>query len=327
MIDFLAIGDIVTDAFIRINEGRVREQDGSPELCLRFGDKLPYESLTIVPAVGNSGNAATTAARLGLKVALISNVGHDQQGKQSLATLKKNKVKTNLITVHKKIPSNYHFVLWHGDDRTILIKHEKYPYRLPKFKTPRWIYLSSLGEDSLNFHREIANYLKANPQVKLAFQPGTYQIKMGANKLASLYGRAEVLLCNRDEAQRILKRKNKNIKNLLSSLRALGPRIAIITDGKNGAYAQDSDGQNYFMPTFPDPKPPLERTGAGDSFSATIISALIMGQPLTEALRFGPINSMSVIQKIGAQAGLLDLPTLKKLLATAPTDYQIKKIA
>ncbi|OHA62455.1 MAG: hypothetical protein A2556_01330 [Candidatus Vogelbacteria bacterium RIFOXYD2_FULL_44_9] len=326
MLDFLAIGDIVTDAFIKIDEGQVRDQKDGPELCLRFGDKLPYESLTIVLAVGNSGNAATATARLGLKTALISNVGRDQLGRDCLATLKKNDVKTNLITTHKKIPSNYHFVLWHGDDRTILIKHERFPYQLPKFKVPKWIYLSSLGEDSLDFHQQIAKYLKNNPEVKLAFQPGTYQIKMGTNKLAPLYCRTEVLFCNRQEAQKILKTKITNIKKLLSGLRQLGPRVAIITDGKQGAYAQDNDGQNYFMPIFPDPKPPIERTGAGDSFSATVISALIMGQTLTEALRFGPINSMSVIQQIGAQAGLLSLPKLKAYLAEAPINYQPKKI-
>lgn len=326
MLDFLAIGDIVTDAFIKINEAKVRDQKDGPELCLGFGNKLPYESVTIIPAVGNSGNAASAAARLGLKTALISNIGNDQIGRDSVSTLKKNGVQTGLIEKHKKIPSNYHFVLWYGDDRTILIKHEKFPYRLPKFPDPKWIYLSSLGEDSLDFHQQIAKYLRNNPQVKLAFQPGTYQIKMGANKLASLYCRTEVLQCNRQEAQKILKTKATNIKKLLSGLRQLGPRIAIITDGKQGAYAQDENGQNYFMPTFPDPKPPIERTGAGDSFSATVISALIMGQPLNEALRWGPINSMSVIQQIGAQAGLLSLPKLKKYLAEAPADYQPQKI-
>lgn len=326
MLDLIAIGDIVTDAFIRLKEGRLRTFDNEQEICLRFGDKIPYESLTIVPAVGNSSNAAVTTARLGLKVALVSNVGRDLIGKNSIASLKKDSVETSLITHHRHIPSNYHFVLWHGDDRTILIKHEKYPYRLPKFSAPKWIYLSSLGEDSLPYHQQIANYLKKNPQVKLAFQPGTYQIKLGPAKLASIYCRTEVFICNRNEAQRILKTKSDNVKKLMTSLRKLGPKIAIITDGKNGAYMQDQTGKNYFMPIYPDPKPPLERTGAGDAFSATIIAALILNQNLIEALRWGPVNSMSVIQHIGAQTGLLHLDKLKEQLAKAPADYRAKEI-
>ena len=49
--DLIAIGDITTDAFIRITE----------EIHLRPGEKVPYESVTVVPGVGNSANAAATA--------------------------------------------------------------------------------------------------------------------------------------------------------------------------------------------------------------------------------------------------------------------------
>ena len=75
-IDFLAIGDIVIDAFIRLNDAHVHckiDTDGC-ELCLRFGDKVPYESITVVPAVGNSSNAAISASRLGLRSAIITNI-------------------------------------------------------------------------------------------------------------------------------------------------------------------------------------------------------------------------------------------------------------
>ena len=78
-IDFLAIGDIVTDAFIRVNDAVVKtDPDGSnPLLCFRYGDKVPYESMEEIKAVGNSANAAVAAARLGLKSALLAHVGKD----------------------------------------------------------------------------------------------------------------------------------------------------------------------------------------------------------------------------------------------------------
>ena len=59
-IDILAIGDTVIDAFIRIEEAEVN-CDVDKENCklsLRFGDKVPYESVEICNAVGNSANAA-----------------------------------------------------------------------------------------------------------------------------------------------------------------------------------------------------------------------------------------------------------------------------
>ena len=45
----------------------------------------------------------------------------------------------------------------------------------------------------------------------------------------------------------------------------LGPKIVVITDGNKGAYAYNGD-EAWFMPPYPDPKPPYERTGAGDAF-------------------------------------------------------------
>jgi sugar/nucleoside kinase (ribokinase family) len=113
------------------------------------GAKIPYESVTVVPAVGNSPNAAVAAHRLGLRSALVSNVGDDEYGKEDLETLKKNGVDTQFVKMHTGKESNYHFVLWFRAERTILIKHTEYSYELPDIGNPKWIYLSSLGENSL----------------------------------------------------------------------------------------------------------------------------------------------------------------------------------
>ena len=102
-IDFLAIGDIVTDAFIKIKDAHVHCKIDSDlcELCVRFGDKVPYESVHVLPAVGNSPNAAVSASRLGLTTALVTNIGDDQNGKDCLAQLEKEKI--NIKYINKQI--------------------------------------------------------------------------------------------------------------------------------------------------------------------------------------------------------------------------------
>lgn len=313
--DLITIGDTATDAFIRITE----------EIRLQPGEKVPYESVTVVPGVGNSANAAVCAARLGLKAAIVSNLGNDENGAEALASLETNQVATQLVKKHDGIATNYHFVLWYHDDRTILVKHENYPYELPEIGKPKWIYLSSLGENSLTFHSEIANYLKANPEIKLAFQPGTFQIKLGAAALAEIYKQTEIFFCNVGEARTILNTSETDVKNLLVAINKLGPKIVVITDATKGAYAYDG-AETYFVPAYPDAKPPLERTGAGDAFASTVVSALALGESLEKALAWGPINSMSVVQAIGAQKGLLSRSELEKYLNEAPTGYEVKKI-
>ena len=70
----------------------------------------------------------------------------------------------------------------------------------------------------------------------------------------------------------------------------------------------------------------VDRTGAGDSFSSTFTGALALGHDIPTALSWGPINSMSVVQYIGAQEGLLTREKLEQYLADAPLDYRTKKI-
>jgi len=327
--DLVAIGDIVIDAFIRIKEASV-SCDINHEKCkisLAFGDKVPYEFVEVVRAVGNASNAAVSATRLGLKTALVSNTGDDNNGGECLATLKRNGVDLDFMKSHQHKETNYHYVLWYEDERTILVKHQAYDYSLPNIGKPKWVYLSSLAQNTLPYHKEIATYLKKNPEIKLAFQPGTFQMKMTVDELKDIYARTEVFFCNVEEAKRILGIIEEiEIQELLKKVSDLGPKIVVITDGPRGAYTYD--GEDYWsMPTYPDPKPPYERTGAGDAFASTFTSALALGMSLPQALSWGPINSMSVVQYIGAQKGLLSREQLEKLLKEAPESYRPKLLS
>jgi ribokinase len=325
-LDFVAIGDIVTDAFIKLSEAEVKDciDHSRQELCISFGDKVPFDSVTVVKGVGNCANAAVSASRLGLKAGLVTYVGSDQYGKECIEAMQADKVNTTYIEAQEGKKTNYHYVLWYGVERTILVNHEHYTYTWPSIQpVPKWIYLTSLGAGTEEYHQQIAQYLLANPEVKLAFQPGTFQIKMGTEALKDIYARTEVFFCNVEEAKRILNTEESDVKKLMSGLKELGPKHVVVTDGINGAYAFDGT-DNWFMPIYP--HDPFERTGAGDAFASTLTSALALGMPLNEALIWGPINSMSVVQKIGAQEGLLTREKLEEYLKNAPADYQLKKI-
>ncbi len=328
--DIVSIGDIVTDAFIRLGRtsGADTHKDPSQhrdELCISFGDKIPYDFVKVISAVGNSTNAAVSAARLGLKAANITNQGQDEVGNKNLEALRENNVSTDYVFSHENMLSNYHYVLWFDAERTILVKHEAYPYQMPQDFTAEWIYLSSMGGSSAAFHIEIEKYLDAHPEVKLAFQPGTFQITLGAERLKKIYQRSEIFFCNREEAERILGAQYEDNKALLATISKLGPKKVVITDGPKGAYAYD--GSKFWnMPIYPDIAPPYERTGAGDAYASTIVSALALGKSFEEALMWGPINAMSVVQKIGAREGLLHRDELEAYLAKAPADYKLKEI-
>lgn len=328
-IEFLAIGDMVTDAFIELLDAKVScdVNDANCTISMRFGDKIPYKDVTVMNAVGNSPNAATAAKRLGLRSAIMCHIGDDSVGQDCLVALDREGVSKEFVSVEAGMKTNYHYVLQYGPERTILIKHENYDYRLPELaQEPAWIYLSSIAEAALPFHDLLADYLEAHPDVRLAFQPGTFQMKCGTERLARIYARTNAFFCNKEEAQRILNRPDADFPELHAGIRALGPAIVVITDGPKGLTASDANDNGYFLPMYPDPKPPVSRTGAGDATSSTIVAALHLGLPLEQAIMWGPVNSMNVVQHVGAQVGLLDKESIESLLKTAPEDYRATKL-
>ena len=152
-------------------------------------------------------------------------------------------------------------------------------------------------------------------------------MKLGKEALAGGYARADIFFCNKEEAERILGMPaGTDIKILLSAIRALGPKIVVITDDTRGAYAMDENGSALHCPRYPDPSPPYEITGAGDALASTTVCALSLGKNLGEALRWGSANASAVLQEVGAQKGLLSLQQLQKNLANPPAPFEVTPI-
>src|SRR3990167_866388 len=219
--DLISIGDTTIDAFIRIHEASVHCDINKKncQLCLSFADKVPYESLEVIPAVGNSSNVAVGTARLGLRSAAFTAIGNDLHGHQILEVYKKEKVSPEFVKINSGKQTNYHFVLNFQAERTILIRHEDFNYIDPaNIQDAEWVYFSSMSEHSFPFHQKLARHLARHPEIKMGFNPGTFQLKLGAKKLKAIYQHTHVLFVNREEAQRILNIKNENVKLLFKGL-------------------------------------------------------------------------------------------------------------
>ena len=325
----LLVGDIITDAFIKLSEEYAQvqtDEKGYKRLSFELGAKLPYDEVDIVQAVECSPNAAVSMTRLGLSTSLMSWLGDDGPGQEMVKYLQEQSVGIDDLVIEKGMKSNYHYVLRYGADRTKLQKFEDYSYELHEpLHRPDWLYLGVLGEKTQSLHEALLKYLTDNSSIKLVFQPGMYHLMWGTEKMAPFYKRAEVVILNREEAAQVTGKDRGDIAILMGGLHELGVTVAVVTDGPDGAYA--SDGQKIlFMPNYPDPKPPLDRTGAGDAFASTIAAGLAHGESLETALTWAPINSMSVVQQMGAQAGLLKKDELQKLLDDAPDDYKISEV-
>ncbi|MFC1633029.1 carbohydrate kinase family protein [Patescibacteria group bacterium] len=314
ILDCIAIGDTTLDVFLKVNDSG----DGSETchidkdnklLCFGLGDKIPVEKLTYVPAVGNAANHAFGVKRLGLSTAIYSYLGNDVAGQQSLEVFKEEGINTDYMQTVEGA-TNYSTVINNNGERTILVYHEHRNYDLPEIPPARFAYFSSLAAGHEELHKDIPEYVKKY-DVKLGFNPGSFQLREGVDVLRPILGATHVLFVNRDEAQTLVG-KSDDIKTLTTHLHELGPEIVAITDGKNGSYASDG-GRVYFLDIFEAPL--VERTGAGDSYASGFIGALAHGHDIKEAMRWGTVNSASVIQYIGAREGLLKKEDIESTLA------------
>lgn len=317
-LDFIAIGDTVVDDFIRLKDAKThcRIDNEDCELCVRFGDKVPFETSTIIYGVGNAANAAVSASRLGLSTGLITNIGKDTNGDKIVEYLKSEKLDTSYVTQQAAVPTNYHYVLWYENERTILVHQNEYEYHFPMdLMEPKIVYFSSIGEKALPYRDEMVTYLEAHPNIFFTFQPGVFDIKAGVERLARLYKRANLIVINKEEAQRILKLPDTadEIQPLLDGIHALGPKVVIVTDYLSGAYGLEN-GETVHLPMYKGRKPPVEPTGAGDAFASTTTAYYATGTPLKDAMLRGMANASEVVQDIGAQRGLQTKEALEQLI-------------
>ncbi len=315
ILDVLSIGDASENIFLELDEVSVHCEKGTSKctMCMSFADKIPAKSVHRLIG-GNAANLAVGTSRLKLKTAHYLELGDDEPGSKIFNILKSEGVSTKYIQRKKGLESNFSAVLNYQVERTILVYHVKRNYVFPAPENAKWVYYTSMGDGFEKIHPALLRYLKKSG-AKLGINPGTFQLRAGIKALKEILRRTDVMLLNKEETQAFTGSTSNDFKVLLDSLLKLGPKIAVITDGPNGSYA--TDGKDYFYQNIYD-TPIFERTGCGDSYSTGFLACLAYGGDMKEAMRWGTMNAAFVIQKTGAQPGLLTLAQMKKLLAANP---------
>jgi ribokinase len=321
MFDIISIGDATIDTFLFVHDLEIKKIDGEQKAVMNWGDKLPVDQFYRSVA-GNAANNAVGSARLGLKTGFYTVLAHDSGGREIVHKMEKEGVSTRYIIKNDKHPTNASTVISYQGERTIFVYHEHRKYQLPSFVHSRWVYLTSMGQGFEVIYNDLARYLDRY-QVKLGFNPGTYQLRAGPKANEAVLKRTDVLSLNVEEAQSWVGECGRDPEELCKKLAKLGPKAITLTDGRSGAYSFSEQGF-YYIPEFPGKR--VEATGAGDSFTTAYLAALILGKTHAEALRWGPVNAASVVGQIGPQAGLLARTELEAKLAKAKK-YQPNKIA
>jgi len=305
-IDLLSVGDASLDVFIDPSESEALcRLDGKECLiCFSYGDKIPVKHLQISIG-GNAANNAVGTKRLGVTSAAVLTLGGDEIGDQIVKRLKDEGVDITFVVQQPSTASNYSTVINYSGERTIFSYKSPRTYQFPvKIPKVSWLYLTSMGDSFGPFYKSVVDWMRLNPEVKLAFNPGSRQLRAGVDAITDVIKISHIIYINRKEAEMITGLENTRGKerDLLSALVQMGVKMPIVTDGANGSFVFDD---KKCLKCGILPIDAHERTGAGDAFGAGCVAALIKGKTFEDALVWGTVNSASVIGYTGGQKGLL----------------------
>jgi len=306
MFDIIAIGTATKDIFLQSKKIKVRDDIhfiSGKSMAFEAGSKVEIDKIT-TGIGGGATNSATTFARLGLKTAACLSVGKDLAGTEVKHFLKKERIKINFITQEKKYLTSTSIILSEQQGERIVLVHrgatiKSYQLRTKNMKT-KWIYLSSVN-GNLKVLEKIASYVREK-NIKLAFNPGSKEMKLGLKKLFPILNVTTILILNRAEASDLMNLPYKSGKTIVRQACKLTPGIEIITDGKNGADVI-YEGEFYSIGVYDWPL--VDRLGAGDAFGSGFVSAYIRYRDIKKALQYAAANASSVVTKIGAKAGII----------------------
>ena len=316
--ELLSIGDATLDAFIAPTESEEFCEVNTKEcfIAFKYGEKIPVKNLEFSIG-GNAANNSVGTTRLGVKTSLVLTLGDDSVGNQIVERLRVEGVDLTYVIQQPSTTSNFSTVITYQGERTIFTYHAPRSYEFPvQLPAVPWVYLTSMGESFRPFYNHIVDWLKKNPTVKLAFNPGSWQLRAGLQGIGDVLSLTHVLFVNREEAEKLVGMEDSHSKEkeLLLAVGKLGPKIVVITDGNNGSYVGDG---KLFVRAGVLPVDAYERTGAGDAFGSGALSAIIKGKSFEEALTWGTVNSASVIGYMGAQRGLLRTEEISEWVARA----------
>jgi len=295
---------------------------------------LPLREKTIVKnCTSNIGGGAVNSAfalkKLGYKSIICGLVGKDLAGQEARSLLKRSGIITSLIGASSLATGRSIVIL--AKDKTHIalvypganIKLKKDDLDIKKMKTCRWWFIFSWG----NNDPKISHYLskmKEKFEIHLAFNPGRIQLENPRN-ISGLLMQTDILFVNEKELEMLVSKKlaKENYKEALVKTVGLGPKIIVLTLGKNGSMVYNG-AHFYEAPIYPIRV--VDGLGAGDAYSSAFLAWFIRTGRIEEAIIAGTINSAYAVSKSGSTQGQLSIKELAKLMKKERVKVKVSQI-
>ncbi|MEB7657748.1 5-dehydro-2-deoxygluconokinase [Mammaliicoccus vitulinus] len=284
------------------------------------------ETSTFTKYVGGSpANIMIGTAKLGLDVGMIANVSDDQHGKFITNYFKKIGVDTSQIHVdengHKsgltfteiKSPKESSILMYREEVADLYLAPEHVDELYIKNSEYLLISGTALAKSPSREAVIKALLLAKKHDVKVIFELDYRPYSWVSEEETSIYyelvaDQADVVIGTRDEFDMVERYKPLTDKEISELLFKSTPHLVVIKHGVQGSNAFDKEGNVFEGKAF---KANVVKTfGAGDSYAAAFIYALVKGKSVEEALKYGAASAAIVVSSHSSSEAM---PTVDKI--------------
>ena len=264
-------------------------------------------------------NVATGLARLGLKVSWVSRVGNDSFGQFVLDTLKKEGIETAGVTIDDRYPTGFQLKSKVTDGTDPIVEYFRKgsaashlsveDFNPIWFTAARHLHLSgvaaALSASSYALLDHAAGAMKAAGKT-LSFDPKLRPVLWKSEaemveKLNHLAFQADWVLPGLKEGL-ILTGENTP-EGIADFYLNRGVKAVILKTGADGAWYKTADGEQGAVAAVK-VENVVDTVGAGDGFAVGVVSALLEGKTLHQAVTRGNVIGSLAIQVQGDSEGL-----------------------
>ncbi|MBC0855896.1 sugar kinase [Pantoea stewartii] len=288
------------------------------------GDLAAVETF-IKRAAGAELNVAIGLARLGLKVGWVSRIGQDAFGRFICQVLDKENIDHRQVTVDPRYPTGFQLKSKVDDGSDPLVEYFRKgsaaSHLSPEdfdhdyFGSARHLHLSgvaaAISDSSLELTRHAAKEMRArgktisfDPNLRPVLWRSEEEMRKHLNLLAEY---ADWVLPGEKEGY-ILTGYHQP-QDIADFYLDKGVKAVVIKTGGEGAWYKTAGGEQGQVAAIKVDQV-VDTVGAGDGFAVGVISALLEGKPLIEAIRRGNKIGSLAIQVSGDSEGL---PTRQQL--------------
>lgn len=288
------------------------------------------ETSTFSKYVGGSpANIMIGSAKLGLDVGMIANVSDDQHGRfitnyfeevgvdTSQIHVDEHGHKTGLTFTEIKSPKESSILMYREEVADLYLAPEHVDESYIKGSEYLLISGTALAQSPSREAVLKALLLAKKHGVKVIFELDYRPYNWANTEETSIYleliaEQADIVIGTRDEFDMVERYQSISDKEISELLFEKTPSLVVIKHGVQGSYAFDKEGNTYEGKAF---KANVVKTfGAGDSYAAAFIYAIVKGKPVEEALKYGAASAAIVVSSHSSSEAMPTVEDIEKLI-------------